>query len=393
PEAARQCNELIRLFAEECAVRAAGAAKARLAVAETKQKQQKKKNKEDEFDEAEPSDPKVVEVRLSDLDSGWILFNLMSSSTPDRHLLVLVLDLNPAWWGLQTDTDVCRMLQSVLTFANAHLLVQPGNEVALLGVCGEQTQFLYPAAQSPPGGVPLSQQGPAQTDGAKLECFTAMNDCVKDAADSLMRSVQPEKLRLSVCMAGCLVKALCYIARREREIQPGVRLASRVLLLRGCRDEASQYMALMNAVFAAQKRQIPIDACVISSDSTLLRQAAELSGGFYLRLPRPSALLQCLLSLFLAEPAVRQASLTLPPSLGPSDSRPACFCHRKLVSIAHVCSICLSVYCSYTPLCTTCHATFPKPQLPAYFNAARAPGKGGGGGGGGGGKSKRNSKP
>ncbi|PAA55129.1 hypothetical protein BOX15_Mlig014280g1, partial [Macrostomum lignano] len=39
PEAARQCNELIRLFAEECAVRAAGAAKARLAVAETKQKQ------------------------------------------------------------------------------------------------------------------------------------------------------------------------------------------------------------------------------------------------------------------------------------------------------------------------------------------------------------------
>jgi hypothetical protein len=40
------------------------------------------------------------------------------------------------------------------------------------------------------------------------------------------------------------------------------------------------------------------------------------------------------------------------------DFRAACFCHRQLIDIGFVCSVCLSVFCSFTPICTTCDCNF-----------------------------------
>lgn len=56
--------------------------------------------------------------------------------------------------------------------------------------------------------------------------------------------------------------------------------------------------------------------------------------------------------VFLPDHSSRQM-LTLPP-LGHVDYRAACFCHRKLVEIGYVCSVCLSIFCQFNPICSTC---------------------------------------
>ena len=78
-------------------------------------------------------------------------------------------------------------------------------------------------------------------------------------------------------------------------------------------------------------------------------------------------LLQFLTWLFLPGPSLRKA-LGAPPAvrvdyrsvrpqgLTQSDlCRAACFCHRQLVDVGYVCSVCLSIFCKFNPVCTTCH--------------------------------------
>ncbi|BHF57993.1 Cap-specific mRNA (nucleoside-2'-O-)-methyltransferase 1 [Sparganum proliferum] len=93
-------------------------------------------------------------------------------------------------------------------------------------------------------------------------------------------------------------------------------LRARMLVIRAAEDAASQYLPLMNSVFTVQKLCVPIDACIIPpttvsstpedlrhtsvlhdfSYSSLLEQAADLTGDIYLRVPRPAGLLQYLIS-------------------------------------------------------------------------------------------------
>ena len=72
-------------------------------------------------------------------------------------------------------------------------------------------------------------------------------------------------------------------------------------------------------------------------------------------------------SVYGADPYCR-ASLRL-PTVGAVDFRASCFCHRRRVDMAYVCSVCLSVFCARMQSCATCGAEF-------------TPEKGGGGGGG-----------
>lgn len=63
-------------------------------------------------------------------------------------------------------------------------------------------------------------------------------------------------------------------------------------------DVPAQYIPTMNAIFAAQRSGVVIDACYLgSSQSAFLQQAAHLTGGVYLRPARPAGLLQYLLTV------------------------------------------------------------------------------------------------
>ncbi|XP_037387532.1 general transcription factor IIH subunit 3 isoform X2 [Pygocentrus nattereri] len=164
-------------------------------------------------------------------------------------------------------------------------------------------------------------------------------------------------------LAGSLAKALCYIHRISKELDAGQDMKSRILVVKAAEDCALQYMNFMNVIFAAQKQNVLIDACVLDSDSGLLQQACDITGGLYLRIPQKTALVQYLLWVFLPD-ADQRSQLVLPPPVH-VDYRAACFCHRNLIEIGYVCSVCLSIFCNFSPICTTCETAFkiPLPQM------------------------------
>ncbi|EHB15947.1 General transcription factor IIH subunit 3 [Heterocephalus glaber] len=81
-----------------------------------------------------------------------------------------------------------------------------------------------------------------------------------------------------------------------------------------------------------------------------------------------ASLLQYLLWVFLSDQDQR-AQLILPPPIH-VDYRAACFCHRNLIEIGYVCSVCLSIFCNFSPICTTCETAF-KISLPPVLKAKK----------------------
>eukprot|EP01105_Mastigella_eilhardi_P001396 TRINITY_DN1168_c0_g1_i3.p1 TRINITY_DN1168_c0_g1~~TRINITY_DN1168_c0_g1_i3.p1 ORF type:complete len:163 (-),score=40.72 TRINITY_DN1168_c0_g1_i3:18-506(-) len=146
------------------------------------------------------------------------------------------------------------------------------------------------------------------------------------------------------------------INRVSRE-SPGIR--PRILCCIASPDVSAQYIAVMNCIFAAQKNGIPVDSCMIGKDSGFLQQASHLTGGIYLK-PDIAGLLQYLQTTFLVDQHTR--ALMKLPLLSSVDYRASCFCHKKKIDSGFVCSVCLSIYCRFSPVCNTCGTKFPLPS-------------------------------
>ncbi|KAF7116880.1 hypothetical protein CNMCM5793_005461 [Aspergillus hiratsukae] len=99
----------------------------------------------------------------------------------------------------------------------------------------------------------------------------------------------------------------------------------------------------MNCIFACQRLHIPIDVCKLSGDAVFLQQASDATKGVYMSLSEPRGLLQYLMMAFL--PDQRSRRHLVQPTRVDVDFRAACFCHRRVVDIGFVCSICLSIFC------------------------------------------------
>lgn len=161
-----------------------------------------------------------------------------------------------------------------------------------------------------------------------------------------------------------------FINRLQLELSNGEKLHSKILIITGSGETASQYMSYMSVFFTAQRQNILIDVCSLDQDLSLLQQGCDITGGLYLKVPQLSALVQYLLVMqipqnfsvlwwkiiwnvsnlfttplfwqwvFLPEPPLRNC-LVLPPPVK-VDYRAACFCHQDLIDTGFVCSVCLS---------------------------------------------------
>ncbi|KAL9934628.1 hypothetical protein V8E36_006403 [Tilletia maclaganii] len=183
----------------------------------------------------------------------------------------------------------------------------------------------------------------------------------------------------------------------------------------GGASSAMAYVPLMNCIFAAQKRGILIDVLKLTQgqDVVFLQQAAHLTGGNYLRLDldekgeasapaaknsntggrgsepckTPLSLLQVLMTTFLPSRDLRYFPPTLAlssvvssnndqagsaaggvgilrlPTLDSVDFRAACFCHRRVVDVGFVCSVCLSIFCEPRKQCLICDSRFPRSTM------------------------------
>jgi transcription initiation factor TFIIH subunit 3 len=197
----------------------------------------------------------------------------------------------------------------------------------------------------------------------------------------LLASTDPELVSstTSTAVAGALTLALSYINRENVALTesnggasnamdqststPSTRLAdansktvlhSRILLVSvsPSYDLAHQYIPIMNAIFACQRLSIPIDICQIPppnapmNSMVFLQQASDATKGVYIPLSNATSggFLQYLMMAFLPTQSSR-VHLVLPTRID-VDFRAACFCHRRVVDIGFVCSICLSIFCS-----------------------------------------------
>jgi len=270
---------------------------------------------------------------------------------------VVILDANPVWWGRigseGSQISLTHCVDSLMVFCNAHLMMKHSNCLSFILSHTSKSKFVFPKEDT--GVVSDTSQKDLPTDG-KYEGFAEVNDAITTDLKTLLTanvSTDDHSSEVpSTLLASALTMALCYIHRAEKECPVGQKIKSRILVLKAAPDVSTQYMPIMNCIFAAQKSNTVIDACVLDEHSGFLQQAADITGGMYLKVPQTLALLQYLLWVFLPEPSVRE-QLVLPSSMH-IDYRAACFCHKRLVDIGFVCSVCLSIYCQFIPLCLTC---------------------------------------
>lgn len=299
-------------------------------------------------------------------------------------LLTIVLDTNPHAWAILEDSlPLSKAIANILVFINSHLAFNFANEVAVIASHSDRAVWLYPSQQpqdrtttkkNPDGDIPMndgSERRPSISRVNKYRPFRVVEEQVTQNIRQLLESTSVDRVKAttSTMMAGALTMALSHINRRSiswaeahggsnldasSELRSSGRsgpenvagaLKSRILIISvsSSTGSAHQYIPIMNAIFACQRLRIPIDVCKLSGDAVFLQQASDATRGVYMSLSEPRGLLQYLMMAFLPDQRSRQ-HLVLPTRVD-VDFRAACFCHRRVVNIGFVCSICLSIFC------------------------------------------------
>jgi transcription initiation factor TFIIH subunit 3 len=304
--------------------------------------------------------------------------HVKTDAAPPPSLLAIVLDTNPhAWAHLSSTLSLSAALANLLVFINAHLASGNANEVAVIASHSHKATFLYPTPTPPKPQPRAGTNGDVEMNGAedsngvqiaenpnKYRAFALVETAIMSNFAKLLEETNESHLAATptTLIGGAISLALTYISKStilhaptaasaesmslaaladsENAHIDRIPLTSRILIVSVSGDLANQYIPVMNSIFAAQRKKIPIDILKLAGDTVLLQQASDTTGGVYMKPERPEGLLQYLMMAFLPDATARN-SLVI-PSAGGVDFRAACFCHRKVVDIGYVCSVCLS---------------------------------------------------
>nr|CAD7463790.1 unnamed protein product [Timema tahoe] len=175
----------------------------------------------------------------------------------ESSLLVIVLDTNPGQRFLQEQAHMlAQCLESVIAFADSHLMLKSSNRLAVLACHMTSTEYLFPL----PGDSDAETVATLRQQDGQYEMFSHVEKTLRQNLQRLvLREVEDIRsgsvaLAGDSLLAGALSMALCYIHRIERELGTGGKMNSRVLVVTGSGDSASQYMGYMNVFFTAQKQ-------------------------------------------------------------------------------------------------------------------------------------------
>ncbi|CAK8566399.1 unnamed protein product [Lathyrus sativus] len=274
--------------------------------------------------------------------------------TDDVSLLVVTLDTNPFFWS-DFPSHFSDFLSQVLAFLNSILLLGQLNQVVVIATGCNSCSYVYDSS---------SNKNHVSTNGTMPALYSNLLHNLDEfiANDKQLTTAHEPGTVPSSLLSGSLSKALCYIQRafRSGPMHP----QPRILCLQGSPDGPEQYVAIMNAIFSAQRSSVPVDSCFIDSsnsgNSAFLQQASYITGGIYYKPPQLDGLFQYLSAVFATDLHSR-AFLRLPKSLG-VDFRASCFCHKKTIDTGYVCSVCLSIFCEHHDKCSTCSSVFGQAQ-------------------------------
>ncbi|KMZ74119.1 putative RNA polymerase II transcription factor B subunit [Zostera marina] len=272
----------------------------------------------------------------------------------DVSLMVVILDINPLFWtSVNSNTNsltFTKFMDQFLPLLNSVLLLNQLNEIVLIAHGINSCGYIYNSSMENRRG---GKRGPAffAEVSEKLKEFMEA-DCLHRKGAKSTSTIVPSLL------SGSLSLALCYIQRvfRSRPIYP----RPRILCLQGSPDGPEQYVAVMNAIFSAQRSSVLIDSCVLGLNSAFLQQASHITGGVYIKPQQLDGLFQCL-SMVFATDVQSRSFLQLPKPAG-VDFRASCFCHKTTISMGYICSVCLSIFCKRHKKCSTCGSDFNRPN-------------------------------
>ncbi|KAJ1671252.1 RNA polymerase II transcription factor B subunit 4 [Coemansia sp. RSA 25] len=275
----------------------------------------------------------------------------------DPSLLVVVLDVNAQAWAKSGALTVGNALQQMIIFINAYLALKSENKLVVLSTNKHSCKCLYPVDRT---------NAAIERDIRIYEQFRVVDAKVLSGVQSMLAeeaSEDEDDAEGQTLMSRALSKALCHI---HRMLESTTKVWSRILVVSAADDSPREYIGLMNTIFAAQRMGVLIDICkVFGTDSVFLQQAAEITGGNYLKVDTAGgeSMLQTLLFTCLADHYTREVLVA--PTSETIDFRATCFCHKRVVDIGYVCSVCLSIFCELAPVCSTCQTKFS-------FRAARS---------------------
>ncbi|MCJ1246438.1 RNA polymerase II transcription factor B subunit 4 [Trapelia coarctata] len=234
----------------------------------------------------------------------------------------------------------------------------------------------------PPPTLSYSNTAAPSDDANIYRPFHLISLSLFASLSALLASTPPSTLSTpTTALAGALTLALSFINKQTTLLSPTTSstpattlnasapaLTSRILVVSVSTASPTQYIPFMNTIFAAQRMGVPIDILSLAGSSSFLQQASDATNGTYVSLPPPSnpstapkthpppahGLLPTLLLAFLPDATARTHLIA--PTQASVDFRAACFCHRKIVDVGFVCSICLSIFCEPPEgaLCLTC---------------------------------------
>ncbi|KAF9886386.1 RNA polymerase II transcription factor B subunit 4 [Aspergillus nanangensis] len=293
-----------------------------------------------------------------------------SAHDPAPSLLTVILDTNPhAWALLEPSLPLSKAIANILVFLNAHLACNYANEVAVVASHNQKATWLYPRSHKsnptdPDGDISMNggsneetqqQQQPAhQTEVNKYRPFRIVEEQVTQNLRQLMESTTGAEVKTSrsTMMAGALTLALSHINRRSiawAEAHGADTAGDATSRADGGTTSGSTKTTetgsegLQARILIVSRLHIPIDVCKLGGDAVFLQQASDATKGVFMALTEPKGLLQYLMMAFLPDQRSRK-HLVLPTRVD-VDFRAACFCHRRVVDIGFVCSICLSIFC------------------------------------------------
>ncbi|KAK5132422.1 hypothetical protein LTR08_009105 [Meristemomyces frigidus] len=323
-------------------------------------------------------------------------------------LLTIILDTNPHAWAVLANTlPLSKAVANLLVFINAHLAINHANRIAVIASHSERAEWLYPTPahvqrerrtgtshdsedfemeNGDGDGDSLGSGGPVHPpdDANKYRPFAQLEHALLRNLQRLLATTTPAAISShpSTMLAGALTRALAYISKQTTSTSSltstssaqfnysdpssmaggnsadptgtsrtsggsSTALTSRILIISVSGDLADKYIEIMNSIFACQRLSIPIDVLKLAGSPIFLQQAADTTGGIYLSLETPQAragILQYLMFAYLPDQTARE-HLIVPGEGEGVDFRAACFCHKRVVDIGFVCSICLSIFC------------------------------------------------
>lgn len=281
----------------------------------------------------------------------------------------------------------------LLIFLSTFLLLHPDNRVAVLLYSRAGHAIAYPSLSPAPSVAAAAAEddlfAASATSGGGgaggASAARAVGAAVRAALDHSLaaQAALPPSAPSATRLAPSFGQALCLVNRARALHVANARVSharadgkagfgraagglARILVVSRSADVPTQYVPVMNGMFAAQMMCVPVDMCFLSSGgggSTYFQQAASKTGGVYLRLDDAGggdALLQTLLTVFITDAAVREVLAM--PQTEEVDFRASCFRTRRLIAQGYTCSVCLSTFeldvGKRANSCPTCEARF-----------------------------------